>query len=355
MMRTQEAVLAGVVLLIAATGARSQTAQPVELVARAIAAYDDLDYGTTAGLIRRALSFQGPDTLPTSRRLDALSYLAAVELYRNRRDSAMAAFGRIVRRDPRYQIDELVFPPEVTSVFALVRRDTKVVQIVAPDVARIRSGVGRYTPQLFASSYHEISAAITRSDGQPVRSIYGGLIGDSLEVVWDGLDVAGNPATAGRYVLTVQSRDRTGAIARVARVPLEIVATSLDTLQHPAPPARSLFLPESTGAGPGIGALLAGVIGGAGVALLSSSVAPDTELSSGRLIVGGAMTVGGLVGFLKQRRGRPIPANVAQNDLVRRALAAQRDSVVGENTRRRATVDLEIRAGTPSAVDLVQQ
>jgi hypothetical protein len=355
MIRARAGVFAVVMLVFAAAGAHTQTALPAELVTRAIQAYDDLDFGTTVGLIGRALDSRGPDTLTTARRLDALSYLGAAELYRNRRAAAMGAFGRIVRRDPRYQVDELIFPPEVTSVFALVRRDTKVVQVVAPEVARIPSGAGRYGTDLFASSYHEISASITRSDGQHIRSIYGGLIGDSLEVVWDGLDSAGTPVASGRYFLTVQSRDRTGAVARVARVPLEIVATSLDTLPHPQPLAESLFLPERTGAGPGIGALLAGVVGGAGVVLLSSSFAPDTDLSSGRLVVGGAMTIGGLVGFLNQRRGRPIPANVARNDLVRRAWAAQRDSVVGDNRLRRATVDLEIRAGTPTAVDLLQQ
>jgi len=354
-MKTRAGLFAAAMLLFTATGARTQTAEPAELVTRAIRAYDDLDFGTAVGFISRALDFQGPDTLTTPRRLDALSYLGAAELYRNRRVAAMAAFGRIVRRDPRYQVDELIFPPEVTSVFALVRRDTKVVQVVAPEVARIPSGAGRYAPNLFASSYHEISASITRSDGQPIRLIYGGLIGDSLEVVWDGLDSAGTPVPSGQYVLTVQSRDRTGVVARVARVPLEIVATSLDTLPHPAPPAESLFLPERTGSGPGVRALLAGVVGGAGVVLLSSSFAPDADLSSGRLVVGGAMTIGGLIGFLNQRRGRPIPSNVARNDAVRRAWAVQRDSVVGDNLRRRATVDLEIRAGTPTAVDLLQQ
>jgi hypothetical protein len=91
------------------------------------------------------------------------------------------------------------------------------------------------------------------------------------------------------------------------------------------------------------------------VALLSSSVAPGAELSAGRFVVGGAMTIGGVVGFFRQRPGRPIPANVASNDAIRREWRARRDSVAQENERRRSVVDLQIRAGQPTAVDLAGQ
>jgi hypothetical protein len=346
-------LLGAVAVVLGVSGTSAQT--PAALVDRAVQAYDDLDFGTSAGLIRRALVVTGQEGLTEQDRLRALSYLGAAELFRDNRDSGMSAFRQIVTLNPRYQIDEFVFPPEVTSIFALVRRDTKVVAVVAPAAARIRAGRGRYVPQLFASSYHEILASVTQSDGRPVRVLYSGLIGDSLEVVWDGLDSTGAAVRAGRYSLTVESTGRGGGIVRQVRVPLEILTTFGDTLPLPGPLPDSLLLREREGGGAGLKALLTGVIGGVGVALLPSSVAPGSELSAGRFAVGGAMTVAGVIGFFTQRGGQRVPENIAANERVRRDWQARVDALVRENETRRTQVDLDIRAGAPVAVDLAGQ
>jgi hypothetical protein len=325
---------------------------PSDLVVRAVEAYDDLDLATAAGLIRRALAVEGTDALATEERLRALSYLGAAEFYRGNQDSVLSAFQRIVILDPRFQIDDVVFPPDVTSLFALVRRDTKVVQVNAPRVGRLRAGTGQYAAQLYASSYHEILATVALADGRPVRVLYSGLIGDSLEIYWNGLDSARVPVGTGRYFLTVESTGREGTVVRQLRVPLDVSASSIDTLPLPARPADSLFLPEGTSGGPAIETLLGGVVGGIAVALLPSAIASDTDLSAGRLAVGGAMTIAGVVGFFKQRGGQPIPQNIAANEAVRQEWQLRRDDIARQNAVLRAEVDLVIRAGRPVAVDL---
>ena len=343
-------VLGAVAVLLAASSASAQG--PAETLERAIAAYDDLDFSTAVGLVRRALAAEGESALSSQDRLRALSYLGAAEFYRDNPDSAMSAFRQIVILDPRYEIDDLVFPPDLTSIFSLVRRDTKVVLVDAPPVEYIRAGTERYAAQLYASSYHEILAAVTLSDGRRVRVLYTGLIGDSLEVYWDGLDSASVPITTGRYFLTVESTGRDGSVVRHVRVPLDVSAASIDTLPHPAPPADSLFLPERVRSGPAIKALAAGVVGGLAVSLLPSMIAPDTELSGTRLLVGGSMTIAGVFGFFTQRPGRSIPENVAANDLVRGEWEARRDDIARRNAALRAEVDLEIRAGQPVVLDV---
>jgi len=346
-------VLGAFAVLLAASSLSAQ--RPTELVDRAVEAYDDLDLGTAAGLIRRALAAQGSDTLSTEYQLRALSYLGATEFFRDNRDSAMSAFRQIVVLDPRFQIDDLVFPPDLTSVFALVRRDTKIVQAAAPPVRSIRAGTGRYTAQLFASSYHEILATLAFADGRPLRVLYSGLIGDSLEIYWDGLDSQQIAVAAGRYFLTIESTGREGTVVRQLRVPLDVSTSFIDTMPWPAPPADSLFLPEGTSGGPALESLLAGVVGGIAVALLPSAVASDADLSAGRFVVGGAMSVAGVIGFFKQRGGQPIPANITANDAVRREWQNQRNDVARENAALLAEVDLEIRAGRPVAVDVGEQ
>jgi hypothetical protein len=142
---------------------------------------------------------------------------------------------------------------------------------------------------------------------------------------------------------------------RQVRVPLEILTTFGDTLPLPGPLPDSLLLREREGGGAGLKALLTGVIGGVGVALLPSSVAPGSELSAGRFAVGGAMTVAGVIGFFTQRGGQRVPENIAANERVRRDWQARVDALVRENETRRTQVDLDIRAGAPVAVDLAGQ
>ena len=89
-------------------------------LSRAIAAYQNLDFDSAAITLRRALNRE----LTTAERIEALSYLGAAEHYRGRPDSAKAVFRRLILLAPGFQLDTLVFPPEVTRAFEDVRSST---------------------------------------------------------------------------------------------------------------------------------------------------------------------------------------------------------------------------------------
>ena len=326
--------------------------EPGTLVERAVEAYGELDLSAAAGLLRRALAETGADSLPTPERARALSYLGATEFLRDNTDSSEAAFRQLVIAEPRYVLDELVFPPEITSLFARVKRDTKVVDVVVPPVARWRSGEPEYRPQLVASSFHRIVATVDRSDGTSVRQLYDGLIGDSLELEWDGLTSQGVPIGSGRYYLRVESQGAGGRATRVLRIPLDIRVQVEDTVAHPPAPADSVLLPERLEGGPGIEALVGGLAVGAGVALLPSLVAQNANLSGGRIAVGGTIAIAGVIGFLTQRPGRPIPENIERNQAWWQEWRLEVDRAAQENERRRSRAMLVVQTGVPTAVDL---
>ena len=329
--------------------AHGQTA--TQLVNRGVEAYQGLDLAAAAGFLRRAMSVQGPDSLLSAERLRALDYLGATELLRGNEDSTAAAFRRAVVLDPTHELDPLVFPPEISSRYAQVKRETKVVRIDVPARVQFRAGENGFRPWLVASSVHQLVVTVDRSDGSTARVLYRGLIGDSLEVEWDGRDSATAPVAAARYYLRVASLDASGEPVRVVRVPLEITSNSPDTVAQPSRP-DSLLLPERTPLGRKPEALIGGVLAGIGLAALPSVIGSEADLSPGRFVLAGSVTVAGVVGFLTQRGGKPIPANIGANEAVLQEWRTQADLVAQENQRLRATVDLSITTGRPAAVDL---
>jgi hypothetical protein len=123
------AVLA--LLALVAAGASSQTTARTgpDWLARGERAYLMLEYDSAAVWLRRGLAAPG---LPDSLRLRGLTYLGATEVFRDRREAAQAAFAEIVRADPVYAPDSLVFPPRVTTAFGLARRAAAVPVATSP-------------------------------------------------------------------------------------------------------------------------------------------------------------------------------------------------------------------------------
>ncbi|MDH3369637.1 MAG: hypothetical protein OEO17_17510, partial [Gemmatimonadota bacterium] len=233
-------------------------------------------------------------------------------------------------------------------------RDTKVVEAELPAVATIAAGSGEFAPRLFASSFHEVRVTIERTDGVPARQVYEGLISDSLELRWDGLDATGAPLQSGRYVLAIESRLASGQVVRILRVPLDIESNPADTVDHPPLPPDSLFLPERVTRGPGLEALVGGLVGGVGIAVLPLVVAPDADLSAGRIAVAGTVALTGVIGFFKQRPGRPIAANVRANELLRQDWRARVGEVAQLNAGRRSIAEIVVRAGPPTVIDVAR-
>lgn len=349
MSRVTHLVAAGTVLLSVVICEPAAAQASADLVAQGARAYQDLRFDLAAGLLRRALEPSTAEGLPRAELARALTYLAAVERFRGRRDSALAALRRLVLLDPRYRPDPLVFPPEVTDLFEQVRRAVKVATIVFPADTTLALGGARLTATLHASSPHDVRVTVAAEDGRLLRTLYAGPIGDSLAVRWDGRDSTGRPAAPGRVWFTVASQGDGDRLERLTRLPLDLALHGVDTLAHPAPPGDAELLPERTGRGAATRALIGGVALGAAAIALPPAVARDGPPSEARFVVAGAIGLSGVIGFLTQKPGRPIPHNVAANQALRSRWRAAVAAVARQNLERMGTARLHVQAG-PAAV-----
>jgi hypothetical protein len=347
----------GVVTLLAAlsfaalTGPRGAHAQSAtDVLAQGVRAYQDLEFDGAAGLLRRSLAFTGTEALAPDAAARAMIYLAATELFRNRRDSAAAVARRLVLLDARFRPDEQVFPPQVVALYEGVRRATPAVTARAPSDTSIRPGADAYAIRLYASTFHDVSAILATEAGGALRVLYAGPIGDSLNLTWNGFDSAGVRLPDGRYAVTIASLDRQRRVVRTLRLPLEVAQPTVDTLPHPAPPADSLLRPERQSYGPALRALAPGALTGLAIAVLPKIVASREDASGARFFVGGTVTIVGIAAFLSHHPGRPIPGNAAHNRVLRDDWHRAVDDVVGRNAQRRREVRMRIRTGTPLPV-----
>ena len=108
-------VLALSLLLCGTQGLEAQSAS--DLLGQGVQKYQALEYDAAAALLERSLRHDSIAGLADSLRARALTYLAATELFRGQRDSAVGAFRQLVLLNPRYRPDELIFPPQVPICF----------------------------------------------------------------------------------------------------------------------------------------------------------------------------------------------------------------------------------------------
>jgi hypothetical protein len=330
------------VLSLLLCGARVVRAQSAgDLLGQGVQKYQALEYDAAAALLERSLRRDSTAGLADSLRARALTYLAATELFRGQRDSAVAAFRQLVLLNPRYRPDELIFPPQVTNLFQEVRRATRAIAVVVPPVTELRTRLERFTARVLASSLADVAVTLAQEDGTPVRQLYSGPVADSLLVAWDGLTAAGTPAGNGRYVLRVTPRIPTADGPRARQVVLEVKQEQPDTLAWPSTPP---LLPERTSTGPAFRSLATGLVAGAAAVALPSMLAPGKDASGARFAVGATVGVAGFVGFFA-RKPRPLEANVRANAAQRDAWKKKLDAVRAENVARLRTLRLVVRAG----------
>src|SRR5881409_136798 len=338
-------VLAASLLVCGARVSRAQSAS--ELLRQGVQAYQTLEYDAAAALLERSLRRDSVTGLADSLQTRALTYLAATELFRSRRDSAMAAFRQLVLLNPRYRPDELIFPPQVTNLFQDVRRATRAIAVAVPPVTELRTRSDSLPARGLASSVADVVVTLAHEDGTPVRELYRGPVADSLLVKWDGLTAGGNPADDGRYILQVTPRIPTADGPRARQVVLDVKKVMPDTLAWPPEPT---LLPERTSGGPAFRSLAAGLVAGAAAVALPSIVAPGKDASGARFAVGATIGVAGFVGFFA-RKPRVLEANARTNASQRDAWKKKLDAVRAENSVRLRTTRLVVRAGPETIAD----
>jgi hypothetical protein len=332
-------------------GARGLGAQSTsDFLGRGVRAYQALEYDMAAALLERSLSRDSAGGLADSLRSRALTYLAATELFRGQRDSAIAAFRQLVLLNPRYRPDDLIFPPQVTNLFQEVRGATRAIAVAVPPVTELRTRLQRFTARVLTSSLADVKVTLAREDGTSVRELYSGPVADSLLVTWDGLTAAGTPPEDGRYILRVTPRVPTADGPQGRQVVLDLKQELPDTLQWPPPLTTPPLLPERTSTAPAFRSLAAGLVAGAAVVALPSLMAPGKAGTGARFAVGAAVGLSGLVGFVA-RQPRPLVANVRANASQRDAWKRRLDAVKAENAARLRTLPLIVRAGPQTVAD----
>jgi hypothetical protein len=337
-------------LLLPWTGLGAQA--PPSLVDRAIRAWADVDFDAAVGFLRRWFASAQATTAPPAERGRALTYLGAAEALRGNRDSAAAAFERLVVLDPRHRLDEMVFPPEVTTLYAAVRQRTKAVIVEVDPSAEFRPDSGAYAVRVIASSAHPLRAVLRQPDGRGVRVLYSGFIADSTILSWDGRDSAGAAVASGSYLLEIQSSTVLGdAVTRMLQVPLDVQVVRPDTLPHPPAP-DTLAPPARLRVAPGSEALAGGIVAGAAAWVLPSLLAPGAEVVPLRFVVAGLAGGAGVIGFVRNFPGRLVAGSRQVNTTVAEAWRRDLAATIAENRTRRAAARVIVRSGEPIAVDL---
>jgi hypothetical protein len=280
--------------------------------------------------------------LPDSVTLSTEAYLGAAEFYRNRQDSSHAAFRRIVLEDPRYRLDPLAFPPEVTAQFDSVRFATPAVSVEVPHRVTVEPGRGGLTALVYPSGPHVVRVRVETSAGDVVRTLRDGRASGDFSVTWDGAAHDGGALASGLYVLSFASIGRDRTVRRVVDVPVRLERV---TVNAQALPARPAMLPETASAGPAL--LRLGL--GAGAGALAWIVIPAfTDDDAPRIAFSLAFTTAGIVGFFEARPGKAIPENAAANRAALAAWEAEVQRMTEADARRRPGPRLILETARPS-------
>ncbi len=347
--RTSLALLA---LLLSLIGAGSLGAQRVDPLARAMKAYTDLDYDVAAQTFRTALALEGAARLADEDRVRALMHLGATEVFRGRRDAAVVAFRSLIVLDPRFRPDIVVFPPEVSTLYQESRIGVRATSVLVPATANIRTVADRLPIRIFSASLHDVRVTITDGLGAPVRVMYDGAVGDSLDLLWNGRDGLGRLREEGRYKLRVTSRSFEGRDEREVEIPLTLLRVATDTLPWPAELQQNAFRPETLITTEGRKYLATGIVAAALVAVLPAVVGSDNEGSTLRFGVAALLGAGGVFGLKRASRPIAIAENMTWNRERRAAYAREIDRIRAENDVRRASNGLRITSGAPVIVVL---
>ena len=317
--------------------------------AAALKAYQNLDFDVAAASLRRLLGASGAAQLTGAERARALCYLGAADFFRGRRDSARAVFQRVVERDPRYRPDPLIFPPDITTLYETVRRESKALVLELPADQQVRSDSAPLRLRLVTSSPQRVDVGLWRPDGSLFRSLYSGPLGDSLDLQWDGLDAAGHPPNVSRLWVRASRRGASQAPDRPVQASLDVRVIPVDTEPWPAPVPDSLLLPEHVAQTFRGRTLVMGAALAVAAVALPTVISGQSGASGGRFLVGAAIGASSVVGFVRGRAGRPIPANVQANDARRAAWERSLAAVKAENATRQGVTVLTVHAG-PTAV-----
>ena len=337
---------------LAVSGAAPLAAQSGRaLVAQGIAAYTSVEYDVAAALLARGIAAPEANASDDSARAPAYMYLGAAELYRGRWQAATEAFDQALAADPRHRPDTLVFSPDVTQLFEAVRRESAYASFRAVRETTIVAGQEAHLARVYSSAPHRMVADLLIEGGGRARGVFSGAMGDSVDLRWNGLDSAGAAPLTGRLVLRMTSWSLRGE-RTVTNLPLAVTAIPPDTLPHPAtppppPPPGTGPEPETGSGWPAVRALAVGALGGLAAVALPRIVSAEPGAGASHYVVGGAIALAGIAGFVVQRPTSRPSASAPNHGEAVRIWRRRSEEIRRENAERRKVVRLLVTAGNP--------
>jgi hypothetical protein len=312
----------------AASALHAQT-QAARLIAAARQHIDELRTDEAMAELDSALR---AGTTPAER-VRAFTLLGIARLNREDRFGARLAFEQALRNDAALRVDTLAeLDANLLVVFAETRTamgisearaieapplsialDVAADTTLAPDSARVHLVMRPSRPGEIIASIEALGTGVTVwADTQLVAS---GLVRD-----WS-LRAADGSLLTGEFRLRVFARD--SLQQRAADLERTIIVSRMtpDTQPVPAALGPADLLPESERLRRGAPSVLAWSFAIGAMAALGSSMMGNAELNSGQssdataYAVAGGITLGGIIGYLRGSRVRPLPDNAERNRL----------------------------------------
>jgi tetratricopeptide (TPR) repeat protein len=329
-----------VALLLHALAATPSLGQADSVLARAQAAYNDLDYSGAIQLAQRALA----EPLSPNGRIVAYELLGFSYGALDSTRQAVEAFRLLIFLAPEREPDVERVSPRITSLYASALGQVLVVRRLQLDSASFLAGAGS-VPIHFEVS--RTAQTVTRLLGPATDLVVDSqTVMGAVRVDWRVSDAEGRPLPPGEYDLVVTAREGAREEFSSHPLPIRVDHARVDTLPHldSLPGYREqpeMVSPPRDWRPLALSVVYTGLASGAFFALEDGSLGkgPRTAMIS----VASVSLIAGLGLSLRRPDPRPSPTNVLYNRLVRELLARRNVEIARENAARRSQVLLVVR------------
>jgi tetratricopeptide (TPR) repeat protein len=326
--------------LLLALGAWPALGQADSSLARARAAYDDLDYAGAIQLARQALA----QPLDRDDKVSAYELLGFAYGALDSTRQAVDAFRRLIFLAPDREPDVERVSPRITSLYASALGQVLVVRRLRADSASFVAGAGS-VPIRFEVS--RTALARTRVVGSGTDLVVDSqTVAGAVQVEWKVRGGDGGPLPSGEYeiVVTASEGEREEYSSSPLRVRVEHGAVDTLPLLDSLPGYREqpeMVVPPRDWRPLALTVVFAGLASGAFFALDNRDLGtgPRTAMIS----VAGASLVTGMGLSLRRPDPRPSQTNILYNRLIRELLARRNAEIARENADRRTQTLLTVR------------
>ena len=313
--------------LLAVSAGRAHAQSAEDNIAKAIAAYENLEVQAALRTFLQVVSPTSPFPVTEAQRVTAFKYMGAAYASLNQVDSAKTFFQGAILRDPFTDLDPNKFTDRERSVFADAKK--ALFRVAARfDRDSIPAGSGRaFVFHSVTSHSGRLAVSVQRTDaaGTTVRLFNGQDIDGPRDIQWNGTGIDGQALPEGIYDLVVTGESQLAGMA--GRQDSVRYAFQLrwihETLEEELREFKGdELLPEKASGFAPFGDLMKG-LAVAGTAVLAGSVignATKVNATLGTGAVAAGLGAGvGLFALVQRSNDRSIPDNVSENGRRREA------------------------------------